>query len=453
LTSALRYQNLKKWSLYWILSFLVINLACHLSAGTNADSRFATLIAIAEDYSFQIDPYADLTSDWSRTPDGHYYSNKAPGPMLLAAPIFVSLKKIGLHHMADKTQRIETLIKYKASWLKLFSYLLQLIPFLFLTYLVAKSLIERGISSQALFLTLAALLFGNTAALFMSTYYGHGMTAVFILALILVIENSQYFWAGLFFGFAVLCDYSAILLALPTFFLLKRTRKNISQFVLGGILPLTLWIFYHSICFGSPLNIANKFQNPIYQDVASQSNNLWGILLPFPNIEITLKLLFGQSRGVIWVAPWIVVLISWGTLAVFRRRSHSYPKELSFSIVGFLLLLWMNSCFGGWHGGLTPGPRYLSPLFPVFALCLGLCFDQMPLIAQRILFVLVVFSIIFTALVYSTHIAPPETPLWPLYLKSTVLTPSSSTLARLMLVIPLLSFLGFKTLNWPKEST
>jgi len=448
----LEIQQLKKHIIWWTLSFLVINLACHLSAGTNADSRFATLIAIVEDHSFKIDPYVNLTSDWAKTPEGHYYSNKAPGPMLLAAPIFFVFEKIAMARIPEKAERIQKLIKYKATWLKLLSYLLQVLPFMAITFFAANKLIQKEVSPAALNLFLAAVFFGNTAALLMSTFYGHGITAVFIFALILGIQSSSYGWAGLFFGFAVLCDYSAILLLLPALCLMKRELKIFVRFILGGIVPLVLWVIYHVQCFGSPFNIANKFQNPIYQDVTSASNNLWGILVPYPQLSTIYELLIGPSRGILWVAPWILFLIIWSANKYRLGKSHDVPKELKFAGVSFFLLLWMNSCFGGWHGGLTPGPRYLSPLFPVFAFCLGLSFDRMNLKAQRLVFILVLLALAFSCLVYSTHISPTTVPLWPLYLKANFVSPNLNSLSRLLLIIPLLTFLLIRTLRWPKEN-
>lgn len=440
----------KKWIQFWIFSFLVINLACHLSAGTNADSRFATLIAIVEDHTFKIDPYVRLTVDWARTPDGHFYSNKAPGPSLIAAPAFLVLEKMLYANVQNKDERVHLLIKYKATWLKLFSYLLQLIPFMGLAYFISVKLIEERYSASTIYLVLATLLFGNTASVFMSTFYGHGMTAVWLLSLVLCARYGRYFGVGLCFGFAVLSDYSAVLLFFPLLLLIKRNIRSLTKVMLGGVLPLLFWAIYHSVCFGSPFYIANQFQNPLFRDVISEKGNLWGILLPFPNFSTLTELIIGPSRGMIWVVPWILILVGWNLLSVFTKRDDKTPPELKFSVMGLGLLLWMNSCFGGWHGGLTPGPRYLSPIFPVFALSLALCFEKMNLVWQRVLFVSVCISVLFTVLVYSTNISPEVVPLWPVYLKQTLSNPTSTTLARLVLVVPLLAFLSLKSLSWPR---
>ena len=141
--------------------------------------------------------------------------------------------------------------------------------------------------------------FGNTASLLMSTYYGHGMSALWILSMLLCLRRHFYFGVGFCFGFSVLTDYSGILLVFPLLFVIKRDLKNIIKIVFGGLLPLVLFVIYHQRCFGSPFSIANQFQNPIFKDVGSQSHNLWGILLPYPNTSVLYQLFLGQSRGML----------------------------------------------------------------------------------------------------------------------------------------------------------
>ncbi|MBM4318111.1 MAG: hypothetical protein FJ116_11620 [Deltaproteobacteria bacterium] len=442
-------KNEKSWVSYWVLIFFIVNLICHLSAGTNAASRFATLLAIEEEHSFAIDHYIDLTVDWARTPDGHYYSNKAPGPVLLAAPLFYLLVKMRLAGVSDRQQRVNILVRSKASWLKLFSYLFQLIPFIGLVFFFAKQLIEQNKSLSVVYLSLGAILFGNTAALFMSTYYGHGLTAVCVLGMVLFAQRHRYYEVGACFGWAVLSDYSAVLLGLPLLVLIHFDRKNYFRLFLGGVVPFVLWLFYHKVCFGSPFLIANQFQNPEFQDVLTENNNLWGILHLFPRMDIFKQLTIGFSRGMFWVVPWIIVLVLWSIFMILKGQCDRVPKELKFALSGLFLLLAMNCCFGGWHGGLTPGPRYLSSIFPVFGVSLAMCWNQMTLLVQRITFVSVCVSVVFSVLVYSTHISPPQTSLWPLYLEQTLIHPSSTTLVRLIVIVPLLTFIGVKTLKWP----
>lgn len=78
----------------WAVAFLILNLVNTQDGGPNAVSRFLTLRAMSEEGTFRIDKRIGATSDWSMTPAGHYYSNKAPGPMLLGFPAFFVIDQV-----------------------------------------------------------------------------------------------------------------------------------------------------------------------------------------------------------------------------------------------------------------------------------------------------------------------------------------------------------------------
>ena len=166
----------------WLAIFLAANLFISLPNNTNPRSRLATLCAMAEDQSFRIDNYQNLTTDWARTPNGHYYSNKAPGPMLLGYPVFWAVDRMLNHNQPDRARRDHTRLEY--SWLlfKVLSVLFQVIPFFALVVIALQWLESRGVSRPALHVSCVAMLFGNTATLFMNTYFGHAMAANCVLA-------------------------------------------------------------------------------------------------------------------------------------------------------------------------------------------------------------------------------------------------------------------------------
>src|SRR3989338_7865785 len=85
-----RNQSHMKLSHALILSsvFLILCIVLDLWGDTNTRSRLALLHSIKEDRTLRIDSYQHWTIDWARTPDGHYFSNKAPGPVFLALPFY-----------------------------------------------------------------------------------------------------------------------------------------------------------------------------------------------------------------------------------------------------------------------------------------------------------------------------------------------------------------------------
>jgi hypothetical protein len=96
----------KKALWIWFLLFIGLNAVNWQDGGLNTASRFAAIQAMAEDHSFRINPYQTWTEDWSQTPDGSIYSNKAPGPMLMAVPVAWLLNRAKVLIYGDQAWKI-----------------------------------------------------------------------------------------------------------------------------------------------------------------------------------------------------------------------------------------------------------------------------------------------------------------------------------------------------------
>jgi hypothetical protein len=195
-------------------------------------------------------------------------------------------------------------------------------------------------------------------------------------------------------------------------------------FSLGGVLPGALWIWYHVKCFGSPFALPNKFQNPAFVDAPKQVPQLWGILRLIPDTKVLNELLVGPARGLLYTQGWVLVaftaVIVFAVLGLFdtrfRLRDRFLVQSAIFSSVGLVLVLAMNCSFNGWHGGMTPGPRYLSHVFPVFAITAGLLFPRLPAVAKQAMVGFLVLAGALFVLVYSTkNVLAPETNLFDSY--------------------------------------
>ncbi len=126
----------------WVLIFLVSNTLISFPNSTNPNSRLAALCAVVQDKSFRIDNYQGWTIDWAQTPDGHYYSNKAPGPMLLGYPVFWLIDKWLTFNELDRAARDQLREASSSITLKLLSLLFQVIPFAIFVAL-ALALLEK----------------------------------------------------------------------------------------------------------------------------------------------------------------------------------------------------------------------------------------------------------------------------------------------------------------------
>lgn len=422
----------------WVLAFILLNLAVRGVGDDNPRSRFMTMRAMGQYHTFATDAYIDRfwSADWSHPPNGHYYSNKAPGPMFIGFPLFYLIDRIKIFYQKVYQQQadVKELMFEKPSPIYgiLLSLFLQIIPFSLMVLTLTAWMRKENYPEVSIHFSALAMLFGNTASIFMNTYFGHGMTAFFLLGLIYFYLVRKYFWVGFFYGFALLCDYSVGLLFLPLVLIIilqnrdtsnlnitspppsqktlmaKYKLRTLFSIITGGILPSALWIWYHWSCFGRPWAMANMFQNPSFQDMSQVKGNLWGIFAPLPNLQSLYQLVLGPERGILFTQPWLLLLpfLIFPLLFKKNKSAHLFPLFL-FSSLGLLLLLWMNASFGSWHAGSSPGPRYLCMIFPVWGFVAGLSYPHLSSRVKIILWFLLLISILFRSLVYATTILSP----------------------------------------------
>ncbi len=290
------------------------------------------------------------------------------------------------------------------------------------------------------------MLFGNTASLFMNTYFGHAMAATWVLALCLGLLQRRYVWSGLAYGVALLSDYSSALL-LPGFLavvFLQETRKDWLRcawhVALGGIVPGLLWALYHTACFGGPFTLPSRYQNPGFVNHAHFE--ILGLFNLVPNGGVLAQLLFGFRRGVLWSQPWILIVLA---AVLFRRLLLPRLSKEAWSLClplwrfllpGFVLLLWMNASFGQWDAGRSPGPRYICSVFPAIGLLAGLCYTGLSPQLGRLLEVAVGFAVAFWITVYSTTVlVPPKETMWGFTLQRLMSDPSYNPQMRLCILL------------------
>ena len=353
----------------WLALFLALALAVTQYGGTNARSRIASLRAMTEARSLTIDNYVDWTYDWSLSPNGHYYSNKAPGAALLGYPVFALLDYPVLFAQQAKKDPQGRVPEPGYLELTFLSLIMQLLPFTLLVLFAARTLAARGTSLTALHFFALAALFGNTAAIYMNCYFGHGLAAIFFFAGFYAWLLGNYRWSGFFVAATLLTDYGGATV-LPFFLLATIWREKdirpLGPIALGAAPIALLWIWYHAVAFGSPFAVASQFINPSQVVPVQGSENLWGTYGAFPSTTALWGLLFGTERGLLFTQPWMLVAV------VLLPWLGNLPRGTALFLVGGLGgLLWMNASVGGWYGGYTLGPRYLALILPAFSLALA----------------------------------------------------------------------------------
>lgn len=404
----------------WAICFLLTSLIFREDGATNEMSRYATLRAMSDQLSFKIDSYVPWTVDWAKK-DGHYYSNKAPGPMLIGFPIFLLLDQFSKFDRKDrKNEQGHRITKVSSTPRVIMSLIFQIIPFIVICLLICKWLQKNtSLGDSSLHFFAISILFANTAAIFMNTYFGHGMSSLFVLAMCLSLQKKNYLFMGLFFGLALLCEYTVALILFPlitSFFIFSSSplKKWFPSFLLGGVVPGTLWCLYHYKAMGSIIQMPTQYQNPRFIEVIDQAHLLWGIF-SLPKVEIIIELLFGFQRGLLVTQPWILVIFTLSIFNLFNKKSNLVIKQISFvATTGLVLLICLNSSFNGWHGGGTSGPRYLAFILPIFSIIGAYFWHNSTKLIKIILASSLGFSVLFRVLVYGSRVTSPEGfSLWP----------------------------------------
>lgn len=307
---------------------------------------------IVDRHTFHIDERLDELGsrfDVAQTPDGHRYSNKAPGLSLLAVPVYLLLRPF---HPSMKT----------VTWA--FRVTVVTVPsllFLIVFFRLARRLGPGGEGGA-----LCAYGLGSMALPYAVQFLSHQVAAAcagtaFFLAVRLVHGEAgrprlHAAGVGALCGLAVLCEYQAFLAAAAVVgYLLWHCPRRVP---LGGLsivagLPFAaLLLFYHRACYGSPWKTGYSFVT----DKALKEGAL-GIV--GPNLEALKSTLFTSDNGLVVLIPW-VLLAAVGLVA--QRRS---VEARVCAAIGLGSVLFVGSLAPGFaRAGWSVGPRYATVALP-----------------------------------------------------------------------------------------
>jgi hypothetical protein len=298
------------------------------------------------------------TFDVSTTPDGHRYSNKAPGASLLAVPGYVALRAWQRMHDGDEPTLGEL------TWVSRVT-AVTIPSLLFLLFFVAGA---RRLAPEGAAPALGAVALGSMALPYAILFFSHQLAAAFVgAAFVLAMRRDGFFDAvgiGLLSGMAILCDYQAGLAVLVVGgYLLGQSRarlRDLAGGVLGGVPPMAVLAFYHWVCFGAPWRTGYSF--------APDPAHKQGVLgLIGPTREAIAQTLFRPDNGLFFLSPWVAVALVGGVALLGRKDAR---KRIGAEIVACLLVVTLSLLFvcslapefgrAGW----SVGPRYASAAIP-----------------------------------------------------------------------------------------
>jgi hypothetical protein len=347
----------------------------HQGGGWNQNSRFDQVRAIVEAGVLSIDRYAQNTGDTSAYA-GHVYPNKPPGATFLAVPAYWIIHRLERILGVDPDGWWPLTVN---AWLTtVFSVgLLGALGGVVLHRLSLRLFPAIGPGRHAA----AALTFGlGTMILpFGTSLFDHVPVAVFsLLAFHLALgerpRRGRLVAAGFCAGMAVLCNYAAAFTAILIAAYVAwaaRPRRSVVYFLDGGIVPAIVLGWYHRICFGRELAIANAYQSGLFIDERAR----WLGVFDLPDPVVLIKLLVSPYRGLFFTSP-VLLLAAYGLWRMGRDRATRREAALCAAVTAVFLLL--NASFHAWHAGFSFGPRYLIPAIPFLAAPLALAFDRLP---------------------------------------------------------------------------
>lgn len=326
----------------------------------NVSSRLDLVYSMAEYGTFRIDPYHQNTGD-KVLYQGHYYSDKAPGPSLLALPGYLLLKWFGVAS--------ERWMRYGLTLLVIgIPSALGAVLFYGITG------IFKDVPARSRVMVTLAYALGTLAFPFSTVFYGHQLAAASALAaLFILLRMKDGRWpesfhllllSGLLAGFSLLSDFPAgIILVLLGAYSLVILRKKIGilTWLIGAAIPVGFLLYYNYTCFGSPFTSSYSLHQTY-----SHTGGFLGITRP--RLDALWGITFSPYRGVFYQAP--VLLFAIPGFYFFYRSKENRP-EFYLSLLAVLGFFFFNAGYAYWDGVGSVGARFLIPALPFLALSLA----------------------------------------------------------------------------------
>jgi len=211
---------------------------------------------------------------------------------------------------------------------------------------------------------------------------------------------------GLVLGFAFMAEYTAavvvVLLTAYYLYVLKNYEYGLRPSwilapLFGGLAPISLYLAYNWLCFGSP------FSNAYSHLALKQMQELHGhglLGVDWPKLSTLYYITLHPVRGLFVQSPVLLIAI---VGFIFMGKARIWRVECALAAFALLAYLLINSGLTLWWGGHSFGPRYLIPILPF--MCLPLIF-----IPKRLLPILLILTIISMLHMFIATVGNPLVP-------------------------------------------
>lgn len=328
--------------------------------GYNQATRLDVLHAIFTEGTIAIDTFHENTGDkieWN----GHMYSEKAPGIVVLAMPAFAVI------HVVLKMLSID--INGELGWKisEWFTTLFSVGLLCALSALALFALLKKYTSARTALVTALAVYLGTIVYTYAGMLFSHAATVAWLVIALWLADLSvgliqttsghkKYsLFAGVCIGFAIAGEYTAALSAvLLWLFVCIRSRKQAVYVLCGALVPLLLIPLNNMLIFGSPFHL--PYEN--VTEFPGMKEGFFGISI-VPNITVIWQLLGSQYRGLFFWSPFLLLCIP-GYFILYKKNVAAFWLML----LTPLACLFSISTYPYWHGGWALGPRHLASALP-----------------------------------------------------------------------------------------
>ena len=377
----------------------------------NNATRLFAAIELVEKGSPRIDRFAPLTID-KAVIGGHAYLDKAPGMTLMAVPAVVVAdtvngeRGVALAASGDLSRYLRLLLRIAVA-----------IGPAVLAGLATAALwslaIEWTASGAAALFAALGFALGTPVWGWSTTVLGHAVVGDLYLIALWAFGRGRVRWAlagGLALGWAVSVEAQAMLagavLAGYGAWRCWRDGRRLGAAALGGVagvMPLLAWNWW---AFGGPFHLGYGG----VQGFDGMHQGLFGLTAPAP--RVLWEIVFGTRRGLLWVAPVLVMapIGLFGLIAAGRSRALGLAAA-----GGATVVLLVNAAYVYWDGGNATGPRHAVPAIGLLALGLAPFWAGLTTRGGRVWATAVLAgSVAINALIAGCDVfAPPFDP-WPL---------------------------------------
>jgi len=350
-------------------------------------SRLALVRALIEQGTVRIDAYVDTTGDYALF-EGHAYSDKAPGPALLAAPVYAlalataSLPPLDglLDRLAHSSAFGDTLeaggggIEAERVTLAFAHYVIVAVVVALpaaLAGAVLDWLLRRWFRPQAALLGALGYGLATSVAAYAGNFYSHALVASLAIFAWALIERAAdrggndpagLLLGGLLLGLAIISEYPAALVAavLGLYAMYRCGWRAAAWLTTGAVPALAALVAYDLAAFGTPWPVGYA-----HSELWKEQHETGFFSLTYPSLPALWGLLGGRFRGLFARAPWLSLALPG---IVLWWRSGRHRAQLAVTLLAASCLILVYSASRMWWGGFAAGPRYIVAAIPFLAL-------------------------------------------------------------------------------------